>query len=230
MEINQLLLHPLLEGVDPGKLQQLLTTLHSVEISYSTNSFLLHPGEITSRFGILVEGRIKILKEDFDGNATLITHIQPVDLFAEAFAWSEQRLTVSVQAAQHSRVIWLDCKQFVQHQDDPSVRQVQQNLLRMLAGKNVFLTGRIDHLSKRTLREKLLSYLWEEAWKTGSLEFSIPLNRQELADFLAADRSALSAVLSRLQNEGVLHYHKNHFKFMNRTSQSYFGFPANLDG
>ena len=151
MEINQLLLHPLLEGVDSGKLQQLLTTLHSVEISYSTNSFLLHPGEITSRFGILVEGRIKILKEDFDGNATLITHIQPVDLFAEAFAWSEQRLTVSVQAAQRSRVIWLDCKQFAQHQDDPSVRQVQQNLLRMLAGKNVFLTGRIDHLSKRTL-------------------------------------------------------------------------------
>lgn len=230
MEVNQLLFHPLMEGVDPGKLQGLLTTLHSVETSYPTDSFLLHPGETTSRFGILMEGRIKILKEDYDGNSTLITQIQPVDLFAEAFAWSGQRLTVSVQAAQLSRVIWLDCKQFTQHQDDPSVRQIQQNLLRLLAWKNVFLTGRIEHLSKRTLREKLLSYLWEEAWKAGSLEFSIPLNRQELADFLAVDRSALSAVLSRLQKEGVLHYHKNHFRFMHSPSQSYFGFPANLDG
>ena len=230
MEKLQLLHLPLFQGVNPAKLEELLSALHSVEVTYHPNRFLLHPGETTSRFGILLEGRIKVLKEDYRGNATLLAQIEPVDLFAEAFAWSGLRLTVSVQSVLPSRVLWLDCRQFFQQQGHPELWQVQQNLLRLLARKNIFLTGRIEHLSKRTLREKLLSYLSEQALQAESLDFSIPLNRQELADFLAADRSALSAVLSGLQKEGILEYHKNHFSLKQSRSQSLLESPVSLDG
>lgn len=231
MEISLLHSLPLFQGVDLESIGEILTVLHSVEAGYPAECILLHPGETTSRFGILLEGKIKIWKEDYRGNATLLAQVEPVDLFAEAFAWSGERLTVSVETALPSRVLWLDSRQFFQAQAAaPPLGQVQQNLLWLLAGKNVFLTGRIEHLSKRTLREKLLSYLSEQAFRAGSLEFAIPMNRQELADFLAADRSALSAVLSGLQKEGILEYRKNHFVLCPSRSHSFLEHPGNLDG
>lgn len=231
MEISLLHSLPLFQGVDLESIGEILTVLHSVEAGYPAECILLHPGETTSRFGILLEGKIKIWKEDYRGNATLLAQVEPVDLFAEAFAWSGERLTVSVETALPSRVLWLDCRQFFQVQAAaPPLGQVQQNLLRLLAWKNVFLTGRIEHLSKRTLREKLLSYLSEQAFRAGNLEFAIPMNRQELADFLAADRSALSAVLSGLQKEGILEYRKNHFVLCQSRSHSFLQHPGNLDG
>lgn len=217
---------PLFQGVDLKSIGETLTALHSVETTYPSGQFLLHSGETTSRFGILLEGRVKVLKEDYRGSATLLAQVEPVDLFAEAFALSGQRLTVSVQAALPSRILWLDSGQLTQ----PGLVRVQQNLLRLLAQKNVFLTGRIEHLSKRSLREKLLSYLSEQAFQADSLEFSIPFNRQELADFLAVDRSALSAVLSGLQKEGILKYHKNHFSLQANQSHSFLGGVGSLDG
>ncbi len=217
---------PLFQGVDLKSIGETLTALHSVETTYPSGQFLLHSGETTSRFGILLEGRVKVLKEDYRGSATLLAQVEPVDLFAEAFALSGQRLTVSVQAALPSRILWLDSGQLTQ----PGLVRVQQNLLRLLAQKNVFLTGRIEHLSKRSLREKLLSYLSEQAFQADSLEFSIPFNRQELADFLAVDRSALSAVLSGLQKEGILKYHKNHFSLQANQSHSFLGGAGSLDG
>lgn len=217
---------PLFQGVDLKSIGETLTALHSVETTYPSGRFLLHSGERTSRFGILLEGRVKVLKEDYRGSATLLAQVEPVDLFAEAFALSGQRLTVSVQAALPSRILWLDSGQLTQ----PGLVRVQQNLLRLLAQKNVFLTGRIEHLSKRRLREKLLSYLSEQAFQADSLEFSIPFNRQELADFLAVDRSALSAVLSGLQKEGILKYHKNHFSLQANQSHSFLGGAGSLDG
>lgn len=217
---------PLFQGVDLKSIGETLTALHSVETTYPSGQFLLHSGETTSRFGILLEGRVKVLKEDYRGSATLLAQVEPVDLFAEAFALSGQRLTVSVQAALPSRILWLDSGQLTQ----PGLVRVQQNLLRLLAQKNVFLTGRIEHLSKRSLREKLLSYLSEQAFQADSLEFSIPFNRQELADFLAVDRSALSAVLSGLQKEGILKYHKNHFSLQPNQSHSFLGGAGSLDG
>lgn len=231
MEKTQLLHLPLFQGVDSNWLEELFSALCAVETSYGSDCMLFHPGDTTTRFGILLEGCLKIRKEDYGGNELLITQIRPLDLFAEAFAWSGERLTVTVQTVAPSRVLWLDSREFANpRQDLPALRQVQQNLLRLFARKNLFLTRRIEHLSKRTLREKLLSYLSEQALQRGSFEFSIPLNRQELADFLAADRSALSAVLSGLQREGILRYHKNHFQLSQYHTQSFLDCPANLDG
>ena len=84
----------------------------------------------------------------------------------------------------------------------------------MLAGRNLALTRKMGHMARRTTRDKVLSFLSAQALRAGGPAFDIPLDRQQLADYLAVDRSALSAVLSRLRDEGVLEFHKNHFRLL----------------
>ena len=78
------------------------------------------------------------------------------------------------------------------------------------------LTGKMRHMARPTTREKLLSYLSAQAARAGGPEFDIPLDRQQLADYLAVDRSAMSAVLGKLRDEGVLEFRKNHFRLLGR--------------
>ena len=210
---------PLFKGIPGDRLLRLFSEWNPLLRTYSAGDFLLTPGAAASHFGILLEGELNIMKEDYTGNALLLTRLEPGELFAEAFAFAHLPVSVLAEAGQDSTVLWLDASQLssIRSSTDPYQLQVQTRLLQIFARKNVFLTGRIDHLSRRTLREKLLSYLYEQAQLSDSLYFTIPLNRQELADYLAADRSALSAVLSKLKKEGIIDYHKNRFAIKNRS-------------
>lgn len=181
--------------------------------SYGKGATLVLRGDPSQQIGILLSGIAQIRQTDYAGNSVLLHQILPGMLFGEAFTCAGHPFTVSVSAVKDSAVLWIDYQKIqygFQNQSQTAVH-VLSNLLRFLAEKNIFFTERIRHLSKRSLREKVLSYLSGQSALQNSLSFSIPLNRQELADYLAADRSALSAVLSKLQNEGVLTFHKNHF-------------------
>ena len=181
--------------------------------SYNKGAALVLHGDPSQQIGILLSGIAQIRQTDYAGNSVLLHQILPGMLFGEAFTCAGHPFTVSVSAVKDSAVLWIDYQKIqygFQNQSQTAVH-VLSNLLRFLAEKNIFFTERIRHLSKRSLREKVLSYLSGQSALQNSLSFSIPLNRQELADYLAADRSALSAVLSKLQNEGVLTFHKNHF-------------------
>ena len=87
-------------------------------------------------------------------------------------------------------------------------------MLGLIASKNLMLTNKISHLVKRTTREKLLSYFSEQAERAGSSSFTIPYNRQELADYLSVDRSAMSTELGKLRDEGLLEFRKNEFTLL----------------
>ena len=181
--------------------------------SYGKGATLVLRGDPSQQIGILLSGIAQIRQTEYAGNSVLLHQILPGMLFGEAFTCAGHPFTVSVSAVKDSAVLWIDYQKIqygFQNQSQTAVH-VLSNLLRFLAEKNIFFTERIRHLSKRSLREKVLSYLSGQSALQNSLSFSIPLNRQELADYLAADRSALSAVLSKLQNEGVLTFHKNHF-------------------
>ncbi|HIW73188.1 MAG TPA: Crp/Fnr family transcriptional regulator [Firmicutes bacterium] len=204
---------PLFASIPPEEVPVLLAGLQAERRSYQKGEILLHAGETTGRFGLAAAGTLQIVKEDMDGSATLLAQIRPGELFAEAFAAAGLPLSVSVRAEEEAAVLWLDYRRLTSPCRDagPFHAVLTGNLLRILSRKNIFLTGRIEHLSRRTLREKVLSYLSEEAVRQGSRSFAIPLDRQGLADYLAADRSALSAVLGRLRREGVLTFRKNEF-------------------
>lgn len=214
--LNLLLKTPLFDSMNPQQLTAALDMLCARKQQYKKGSLVLHTGEPVKDIGIVLQGCLQILQEDYQGNVTLVAQLEPGELFAEAFACGGAISTVTVMAAQLSAVCWLDFDRVLSAgiEKEPVGAILMRNLVRLLAKKNVFLTGRISHMSKRTLREKVLSYLSEQAVKSGKNSFQIPLNRQQMADFLAVDRSALSAVLCKLRDEGVIRFHKNEFTLL----------------
>lgn len=204
---------PLFFQFDESMIAAFLSESDAKTQNYDKGAALILHGDAPRQIGILLSGSVQIRQTDYEGNSVLLHQILPGMLFGEAFVCAHQPFTVSVSAAKDSTVLWIDYQKIqggFQNQSQTAA-YVLSNLLKFLAEKNIFFTERIRHLSKRSLRAKILSYLSRQSALQKSLSFSIPLNRQELADYLAADRSALSAVLSKLQNEGVLTFHKNHF-------------------
>lgn len=205
---------PLFSGIGEEDLTEMLQCLNARTSAYRKQEILLLEGQEISMVGIVLEGKVQIIKEDYEGGRTILTEIGPGNLFAEAFACvPAQRLPVTVVSVEESRVMWLDYRR-VTSVCSSACRfhtKLIENMLTVLASKNILLNQKIEHLSKRSTREKLLSYLSDQAAENGSDEFDLPFNRQELADYLCVDRSAMSGELSRMQKEGILSFHLNHF-------------------
>ena len=155
----------------------------------------------------MLEGTVHIIREDFWGNRSIVGLAGPGEVFAESYALAGEPLSVSVLAASDGAALFLDAR----HLTDA---RLTDNLLSLLARKNLMLTGKMRHMACRTTRDKLLSYLSAQALAAGGSEFDIPMDRQQLADYLAVDRSAMSAALGKLRDEGVLTFRKNHFHLL----------------
>ena len=165
----------------------------------------------------MLSGEIHLVKEDFWGNRSLVSRVGPGGLVGEVYACLPyQRLTVGVQAAADSCMLFLQAERiFSPCQSACGFHQrLIRNLAAVLAGKNRMLMEKMEHLTQRTTREKLLSYLSAESQRQGRANFTIPFNRQQLADYLSVERSALSAELGRLRDEGVLTFHKSEFTLL----------------
>lgn len=203
----------LFSGIEEEDLKQLINGPGAYTKSYKAGDTILYMGQKTESFGIVLSGHIQIIKEDFFGNTVLLAKPGAGEVFAEAFAYSQGvGLSVTVRAEKDVLVLWLDCKKMYEAK---AFWIMQKNLLKSFAEKNMFLTGRIEHLSKRTVSERVMSFLGEQAARAENTSFSIPFNRQQMADYLAVDRSALSAVLGRLKREGIIDFHKNSFVLLN---------------
>lgn len=204
---------PLFHGIGRNELPSMLNCLNARETGYQRQDIVLLEGQPVSSVGIVLSGTVQIVKEDYAGNRSLLAEIEPGHLFAEAFSCAQtEELPVTVISVTDSTVLWIDYRRIVT--TCPSAcrfhTKLIENMLAILASKNILLNRKIEYLSKRTTREKLLSYLSDQAARTGP-EFDIPFSRQELADFLCVDRSAMSSELSKLQREGALRFHRNHF-------------------
>jgi CRP-like cAMP-binding protein len=208
---------PLFSQIEPHQLQQLLNCLGAVRRRYPKGGVVLSMGEPVSDVGIVIEGGVHVVQEDFWGNRTLVSGVGPGGLFAEAFSCTgTPHLPVSVIAAEPLEVLFIDYRR-IQHQCPAGCGfhgQLIRNMLSVLAHKNQTLTRKLWHVTRRTTRQKLLSYLSAVATEQNSDQITIPFNRQDLADYLAVDRSAMSSELARMQNEGILRYHRNHFTLL----------------
>lgn len=205
---------PLFKGIAEKELKELLKCLNAKETAYEKNEFIFRAGDKASSIGVIISGGVHVLKEDFWGNRTILAKLEEGDLFGEAFACrEEEKLPVSVMAVEKSRILFVDYRRIINNCPNTCVFHASliENMIRILAGKNVMLTQKMEHLSKRTTREKILSYLSAQAVRCGSNVFTIPFNRQELADFLCVERSAMSAELGKMRKEGLLSCEKNRF-------------------
>ena len=207
---------PLFRNIDPQDIPGLLSCMNARPRSFKKGEILLHRGEISVRFGLLLSGTVHVIREDFWGNRSIVGIAGPGEIFGEAYALTLQPLEVSVFAASDGDVLFVDGEKVISgcQQVCSFHAQLSRNLLSMLAQKNLDLTTKIRHMSRKTTREKLMSYLSVQALRSNASEFEIPLDRQQLADFLGVERSAMSATLCHLRDEGVLTFRKNRFHLL----------------
>jgi CRP-like cAMP-binding protein len=205
----------LFKGIEEAELQPLLACLSAKEAHYKKGQTVFFNGENIERFGIVLSGQVQVVQDDYYGNRSILAKIGTGHLFGESFACAEiKKLSVSVLATTESELLFIDCRRLAVPCAEACVfhSSLIRNMLSIVSMKNISLTQKIEFTSKRTTREKLLAYLSVEATKVGSSRFSIPFNRQELADYLSVDRSAMSAELSKLRDDGILNFHKNLFE------------------
>ena len=207
----------LFAGVEAATLGEMLNCLGPRIAEYEKGEVVLASGARTSDFAIVLSGTVLIVQDDFWGNRNILSALEPGELFAESFAARpDAPLNVSAIADSPTAVMFLGLRRVLATCPTacPHHRRIIENLLAALAVKNQRLNEKLTHISQRGTRQKLLSYLSAEAQKKGTPIFEIPFNRQQLADYLSVDRSALSAELSKLRAEGLLDYHRSTFKIL----------------
>ena len=196
----------LFHGLREAQIREMLPCLSARQSRFRRGQFLLRAGDRVAFAGILLSGEAEVLQEDFWGNRNLLAAVGPGDLFAEAFACAHAVSPVSVLCKTDGSVLYLNVRAVFSPCEKACAQHkaLSQNLIRVLAEKNMQLNEKAGFLSQRTTREKLLAYLSAQARRAGSASFRIPFDRQQLADFLSVNRSAMSAELSRMQREGLL--------------------------
>lgn len=196
----------LFHGLREAQIREMLPCLSARQSRFRRGQFLLRAGDRVAFAGILLSGEAAVLQEDFWGNRNLLAAVGPGDLFAEAFACAHAVSPVSVLCKTDGSVLYLNVRAVFSPCEKACAQHkaLSQNLIRVLAEKNMQLNEKAGFLSQRTTREKLLAYLSAQARRAGSASFRIPFDRQQLADFLSVNRSAMSAELSRMQREGLL--------------------------
>ena len=198
---------PLFSGMNDDEILDFLNCIGAKIIQKRKNEYILCEGETTDCIGMLLTGSAVIVQDDLWGHRNVISKISPGNLFAEPFAIIKTAvLNVSVISEHDSKILMLDISKSMQY--SLPIR----NLILILSEKLLIFNDKITHMSKRKTRDKLLSYLSAESVRQGKLSFDIPFDRQQLADFLCVERSAMSLEISKLQKEGILKTNKNHFQ------------------
>lgn len=213
-ELNSFLLNTsLFQGIDENEIHQVLSCLAYTINKYEKNQYVLRIGDSPKSLGVLLKGSLMIIQDDYWGNRNIRSKIIPSQVFAESYACLQgSKMDLSVIAETDSEILWLDVQKILR--TCPSLcshnARLIRNILSDLATHNLLVNEKLTHISKRTTRERILSYLSAESRRQNKNQFFIPFNRQQLADYLSVERSALSAELSRMQKDELLTTEKNY--------------------
>ncbi|MDO5147303.1 MAG: Crp/Fnr family transcriptional regulator [Eubacteriales bacterium] len=210
-EIKQ---HPLFAGINPEDLSAMLDCLGYYTRSYKKGEIIILSEETVKCVGIILRGKVHMVKENDDGTQTLLVHMHQGELFGETFACGSNRSSrVTFWAASSSHVLFLPFYKILHICTNACIfhHRLVENMVRLLCDKNVQLMEKVEVSSRRTLRDKIITYLRLQAERQRTTTFTIPLGRTELAEYLCADRSSLSRELKKMEEDGLISYHKNHF-------------------
>lgn len=222
---------PLFKDITESEISEMTAAGFLRTKKFRKNSFIYHVTDIVHEIGIVASGQVTIEYIDLWGNKAIMSNITPGHVFAETYALTGEPLMVDAVASETSVILFLDINKLMNsqlengHFDNVQLKNVQfkdthfkdtilNNLLHISIQKNLTLSNRIFCTSPKTIRERLLIYLSNESRKAGSQEFVIPFDRQQLADYLNVDRSALSKELGKMRNEGLIEFRKNAFHLL----------------
>lgn len=206
---------PLWNGIAQEHFEKMLKCIEANVKHYNKNDIIILTGGEIRTIGMILSGRIKIMKEDLSGNAVLLTELLPSEMFGETLVCAGiDRSPVTVQAADDCCVLFINYKKVISTCRSACSFHLTliENMLKLLADKNIILNRKIEILSKRTLREKLLTFF--DLQRGTDSKFKIPYNREELAQYICADRSAVSGELCKMRNEGIILFKKNEFEIL----------------
>lgn len=219
MDICLLRQLPLFQGIRDEDLPVMLDCLGVFQKEYHKGEMILLESNQVRSVGVVLAGTVHMVKENVEGNRALLVSMMPGELFGESFSCgSQQAASVSFQAASPCQVLFLPFYKVVHSCKMSCVfhHRLIENMVRLIGDKNVRLMQKIEILSQKTLREKILSYLQYKMEEQGNGSVVLHLGRQSLADYLCADRSALTRELARMQDDGLIRYEKNTFEILSR--------------
>lgn len=212
----------LFEHIEQQDIFGMLSCLGAKAKEYSKKQVVFARGQPARYVGVVLSGSVRIEQLDYSGQRSIVSTCQPADIFAESFACAGgATLPVSAVCARDSSVLLIDSARIMAPCDSSCHfhRQLIYNLMKIIAAKNIRFHRKLDIISRRTTKEKLLAYLSYMAAENNSRSFYIPFSRQELADYLEVDRSGLSVRISRLKKEGMLECDKNFFCLLGETAE-----------
>ncbi|MDO5410177.1 MAG: Crp/Fnr family transcriptional regulator [Lachnospiraceae bacterium] len=206
-------------GITETEIAAMFDCLHAREEHYRKGEFIYYEGDVIQEAGILMSGTAHVMQDDFWGNRNIIYVMKAGDVFGEVYAClGNEKLQTSVSAESDCHVLFINLQKAMHVCKNTCIfhQRLIENLVYSVAKKNLNLTAKMQHTSRRSIREKVLSYLSEESRRNANSTFVIPFTRQQMADFLAVDRSALSKELAKMKQEGLIEYEKNRFRLITR--------------
>ena len=208
---------PLFEGIKPEERTGMLGCIGYRVSNYRKGDIIAFEEQNIRQVGILLSGSVDMIKEDVWGNKVLVARMGKNEMFGETFAWGKNKLSaVTFVVSENAKIMMIPLDR-VMHSCTRSCsfhHQLVENMVHIIADKNRELIRKIEVISKRTIREKLLAYLSSQAQMHSSRYFEIPLGRTELADYLCVDRSALTRELAKMRDDGLIDFDKNCFRLL----------------
>ena len=205
--------HIIFNGINEGEYEELAAGACVRVSEYKKDSIIFRTGDTTEEFGILLSGKIHIENIDLWGNRIILHNISVGQSFAETYAFCKVPMMVDVSAVEDSKALMINLTKLLSPANSAKswYAKLTYNLLSLSTNKNLVLTNRIFCISSKGIRTKVMTYLSSEAIRAGSEQFTIPFDRQQMADYLNVERSALSKELGRMRDEGLLAFRKNKF-------------------
>ena len=204
----------LFRNIVPKDLEAMLGCLSAREIRPQRGDFIMSTPEEHPLMGVVLEGEVEMISEDYFGKKSLLSVLPVGSIFGESYTCVKAKnRTIAYQARTRCRILLLDYERIL-HACKLVCRfhhRMIENMVELIAEKNLALVDKLEVTSRTTIREKLLTYLTRQAEATGSLTFTIPMGRTALAEYLCTDRSAMSRELARMKAEGILDYEKRTF-------------------
>lgn len=208
---------PLFRAIDPEELGAMLKCLSAREVTPNRGEFIMASPGTAPLMGVVLEGEVEMISEDCFGKKSLLTVLTAGNVFGESYSCVKARnRTIAYQASGKCRVMLLDYDRIL-HACKLVCRfhhRMIENMVELIAEKNLELIEKLEVTSRTSIREKLLTYLTRQAERAGSLTFTIPLGRTELAEYLCADRSAMTRELSHMREEGLIDFDKRTFTLL----------------
>lgn len=208
---------PFFKNISADELNEMCRCRFIKEHKYKKNSVIFSTGNVVREIGTVLSGSVNIENNDPWGNKTILSNVSSGEIFAESYAFCGEPLMVDAVAAEDTRVLFFSAAALTNWNDSQNDWRSKMlvNLLENSMRKNIALSERIFCTTPKTIRGRLLLFLSSCSKKAKSSTFQIPFDRQQLADHLNLDRSALSKELGKMKREGLIDFYKNTFKLQN---------------